>query len=218
MKIAAPFLLLLSFIVVSACGFARGQHQLLTTADLIQAKTLRNASDVQVFHGEARPKYGCVKTATVVANGNGYATQDDLVDALKKETVRVGADVVIVTSSGYTSMKVGTYGGGIALSQQIEYPYLNCVACITGSIWHGVRLAADKIPQWVVRYVFEGSPAHKAGVREGDEIVTVNGIFLGDDPTAWDRHVNAQSAQTSVSLQFVRQGIKQTVQMVLESP
>jgi PDZ domain len=218
MKIVTHLFLLSLLLLGSSCGFARGQHQLLTTANLIQAKTLKNASDVQVFHGEARPKFGCVKTATVVANGNGYATQDDLVDTLKQETVRVGADVVIVASSGHTSMQVGTYGGGIALAQQIEYPYLTGVACRTGSIWHGIRLAPDKIPQWIVRYVYEGSPANKAGIHEGDEIVTVNGIFLGDDPTAWDRYVNAKSAQTAVSLQFVRQGIKQTVHMILETP
>lgn len=218
MKIFTPLFLLFLLLLGSSCGFARGQHQLLTTADLIPAKPLRSASEVQVFHGEARPKSGCVKTATMVANGNGYATQDDLVDALKTETVRVGADVVIVASSGHTSMQVGTYGGGIALAQQIDYPYLTGVACRTGSIWHGIRAGNNKGPEWIVRYVYEGSPANKAGISEGDEIVSVNGIFIGDDPTIWDRFVNSKSPKTIVLVGVVRNGTKLPMSMTLEAP
>ena len=214
MKILAPLAILL---ILSGCGFARGEHQLFTTSDLVPAKKLQSANDVQVFHGEARPKSGCVRTAGIVANGNGYATQEDLLTALKKEAFRVGADVVLVGPAGHTSMQVGTYGGGIALGQQIDYPYLTGVACRSASIWHGIRFVPDN-KQWIVRYVYDGSPAHKAGIREGDELLTINGTFLGDDPTAWDRHINASPPQTTVTVQFARNGIKQTVQMTLESP
>lgn len=211
-------LLAIALLAMQGCGFAIGIHELLPTADLGQTKALPSADNVQVFYGEARPKYACVKTAIVRANGNGYATQDDLVNTLKKETVRVGADVVIVAESGHTSMQVGTYGGGIALGQQIHAPYLTGVACRTGSVWHGIRLASNRMPQWIVRFVYEGSPAQKSGIREGDEIVAVNGAFIGDDRFAWERYVNAQFPHTSVSVQFVRQGVKQTVEMLLEAP
>jgi hypothetical protein len=202
---------------LSGCGFARGDHKMLETADLIAPKTLKRASDVQLFQGEARPKVGCVKTAFIAANGNGYATREDLEAGLRQEAMVVGADVVIVGQQGQTSQTVGAYGGGIILSEQINFPYLVGVACRTGTIWHGIRFDPDQ-KGWIVRYVFDGSPAQKADIREGDEIVTVNGNFLGDDPFAWDREINAKSPSTTVQVQVIRSGNKQRLQLVLESP
>ena len=190
---------------------------MLESADLIAPKTLKRASDVQLFQADARPKLGCVKTAIIAANGNGYATREDLEAGLRKEAVAVGADVVIIGQAGQTSMNVGTYGGGIALSEQINFPNLVGVACRTGTIWHGIRFVPVQ-KSWIVRYVFDGSPAQKADIREGDEIVTVNGTFLGDDPFAWDREVNAKSPSTTVEVQVTRSGNKQRLQLVLESP
>lgn len=209
----------ITLLVLTGCGIARGQHKLLPeTANLIPPKSLQSETEVQVFMGDARPKMGCVKIAAVIANGNAYATQDNLIEALKAETFRVGADAVVVIESGQTSKTVGTYGGGIALAEQINFPHLIGVACRTGSIWHGIRFDPTKSPLSVVRYVYDGSPADKAGIHEGDEIVATNGSFLGDDNSAWDRDVNAQPPQTVVTVQFVRQGQKHSVKMVLESP
>lgn len=212
-------LIIFMLLMVSGCGFARGQHTLLSeTANLLPAKSLQSEAAVQVFTKDTRPKIGCVKVAAVVANGNAYATQEDLIETLKAETFRVGADTVVVVESGQTSQTVGTYGGGIALAEQINFPHLAGVACRTGSIWHGIRFDHTKPHLWMVRYVYDGSPADKAGIHEGDEIVAINGGFLGDDQAAWDREVNAKPPQTIVPVQLVRQGQKYRVNMVLESP
>lgn len=211
-------IVLLPILMLGGCGFATGQHQLLpATANLLPSKSLRSESEVQVFRDGTLPRMGCVKVAAVVANGNAYATPDHLLDALKAETFRVGADAVVVVKSGQTSTTVSTYGGGIALSDQVNFPHIIGVACRTTSIWHGVRFDQTKSQSSVVRYVYDGSPADKAGIHEGDEIVAINGSFLGDDQAVWDREVNAKPPQTVVAIQFIRQGQKHNVSMVLES-
>jgi uncharacterized protein (DUF4415 family) len=68
------------------------------------------------------------------------------------------------------------------------------------------------------RQVLNWFKAQKADIREGDEILTVNGTFLGDDPFAWGCEVNAKSPSTTVEVQVIRSGSTQRLQLVLESP
>ncbi len=202
--------------LISGCGYAIGSHKFLPTADLVGPKQLQSYEDVTLLQGDARPKVGCVRTAVIAANGNGYATREDLESTLRKETYNVEADMVVVGQATSSFMQVGTYGGGLALGQSIEYPRLMGVACRTGAVWHGIVLAANG--KWSVQYVRPGSPAEKADIHEGDDIVTVNGIYLGDDEAAWDREINAKPPRTTVDVGLVRDGKKIKVAMVLEAP
>jgi len=126
--------------------------------------------------------------------------------------------VVIVGDTEWSSMQVGTYGGGIALGQQIMKPIMNATACRTSAIWHGLRLRLDE-KRILVRFVFDGGPGDLAGIKEADEILTVNGRYIPDDPTAWEREVGAKAPGTVVTLQILRAGVKQSVTMTLaEAP
>lgn len=196
------------------CGIARGSHTMLDTAGLLPPSKMASVADVQVFQAGSWPKTSGVVTANLVANGNGYASEQDLMDALKLEAFRVRANILIVDGQiGTTSMTVGSYGGGIALANQVYFPYKHGVAFRSGQVWHGIRF---KDASWLVRYVYNGSPGGKAGIKEGDEVVTVNGFFLGDEPTAWARHVGAGKPGDWVAIGFLRAGSKQHVIMTLE--
>lgn len=202
----------------AGCGAAFGSHKMMDTADLVSPLKMKSVTEVQVFHGEALPKMSCVATASLEVRGNGLATEDDLIEALRLEAFRVRANTLIVDSKiETTSMMVSTYGGGIGLSSNVTYPHMRGVACRTGSIWHGVRFTMHAA-RWVVRYVYDGSPGHKAGIKEGDEVVTVSGVFLGDDPSAWGRYVSAGKRHAEVAIGLLRAGDKQQVVMTLEQP
>lgn len=49
-------------------------------------------------------------------------------------------------------------------------------------VWIGLRFDRD----WKVNYVENGSPAHQAGLREGDTLLTVNGAYLPNNQWAFD--------------------------------
>ena len=200
----------------AGCGMAIGSHTMWDTANLVPPSPMKSVAEVQVFNSEARPKLSCVPTAALVANGNGYATEKDLMDALRLETFRVRANILFVSGEIGTTpgMAVSTYGGGIALSSQSNLPYMQGLACRTGQIWHGLRFHSGH--NWVVRYVYDDSPGQKAGIKEGDEVVTVEGAFVGDDANAWTRHVSAGKPLTDVRIGVVRAGVKQSVVMRLE--
>lgn len=189
-----------------------------TIANLVPPKNIQSPDDVLLLYGDQRPKASCIQTAQLKAFGNGYATQEDLEKALREEAKAVGADVVVVGGTEWSSMQVGTYGGGIALGQHIMKPIMNATACRTSTVWHGLRLQMDD-KRIIVRFVFDGSPGEKAGIKETDEILTVNGNYLPDNPTAWEREVGAQQPGTVVTLQLLRGGVKQSVTMTLaEAP
>lgn len=213
-KLIAIGLLLL---LISGCGYARGSHQLLPTAELVGPKQLGSYEDVTLYQKGSGPTRGCVHIARIGADGNGYATRDDLEKTLRREAHSLHADVVVVMQAGTSSSQIGTYGGGLAMGQTINYPHLVGTACRTGSIWHGVVYATD-VEKFLVKYVRSGSPAEKAGVMEGDEVVTVNGFYLGDDPYVWAREVSAKPPLTTVGMEVLRNGSKQRLQMVLEAP
>lgn len=210
-------LFLFLLLITSGCGYARGEHKMLATADLIAPKELKSYEEVQTFREKARPKRSCVPTALLVANGNGYATVEDLEKTLRREAYSVQSDVLYIGQAGQTSSQIGTYGGGIAMGQTIYYPHLTGMACRTGAVWHGLRIDTSTGKD-MVRYVYPDSPASKAGIQEGDELVTVNGIYMGDNEDAWQHEVNARPPLTPVDMQVLRAGSKQTIRMVLEAP
>jgi len=73
----------------------------------------------------------------------------------------------------------------------------------------------DREGRIIVRDVFEGSPAQRAGIRIGDELVAVNGIpadELGLDGVV--QHVRGPEG-TSVTLRFVRPGSDQPFEVTV---
>ena len=89
----------------------------------------------------------------------------------------------------------------------------------------GIELVTEKIAQEVkgkagegvwVNSVFEGDPAHRAGIRIGDVILRIGGTAV-DTPSRMIRLIGAFSPGQSVNLDILRDGKRKVVTVKLEN-
>ena len=89
----------------------------------------------------------------------------------------------------------------------------------------GIELVTEKIAQEVkgkagegvwVNSVFEGDPAHRAGIRMGDVILRIGGTAV-DTPSRMIRLIGAFSPGQSVNLDILRDGKRKVVTVKLEN-
>jgi hypothetical protein len=79
-----------------------------------------------------------------------------------------------------------------------------------GLRWQAVARPTTEL---VVEGVVAGSPAHKAGLRQGDRLQTVDG-----EPVEGDAHMKARvgSAERTIDIGFLRGGVSQTARVTLD--
>merc|ERR1711969_225159 len=89
----------------------------------------------------------------------------------------------------------------------------------------GIETVTDKIAQQVkgkagegvwVNSVFEGDPAHRAGIRIGDVILRIGGTTV-DSPSRMIRLIGAFSPGQSINLDILRDGKREVVTVKLEN-
>ena len=210
-------IIVLAFLLLSGCGFARGKHELFETANLIPPVKVNNPQEVKIYRDGAFPEKGCFKVAMLSAHGNGYADRTNLETALQEEAVETGSEsIIIVGTQVNNGMTVGTYGGGIAMGNTIQLPSMYGVGCRMPPVTTGAHLGG-KDKDFAVTYVVKGSPAEKAGVLEGDKWLTINGRLLSSDPFVFEKEINSKRPGSQVTIEFLREGKKQSAAVDLMS-
>jgi hypothetical protein len=181
-------LIVLLLIIMSGCSVAVGGHMLLPPAQYLNAAP-KEVSEVGVYSPHTRPTQACLRLAQVEAHGNGYATYETLQETLVVEAAEIGADYLLVDALQVTADEtVGTYAAGVMISSQIHRPHLSGTACRSPKVTIGLHFK-DQLQGWLIRYVMPQSPADEAGFKEGETLLTVNGVFVPDNPYLFDREV-----------------------------
>jgi hypothetical protein len=195
-----------------ACSAAWGHHQLLQTLKFSPPQA--NTGTQLIREGMKAPK-GCIRIATLWANGNAYANRETLEQTLYEEGLEVGADFVVVTGSQILRGEtIGSYGGGIMVADTIQRPILYGVACRASRVRLGLNLGQD----WTIKYIYPNSLAERIGLKEGDRLLSVNGIYLPDDQFAFEREVMSKVPGDKVILEYLsRNGDKVKKEVMLEA-
>jgi predicted metalloprotease with PDZ domain len=134
----------------------------------------KQANEIEVFKQGVLPQKGVVYIANVAAHGNGYATMDTLENTIKEEAAKVGAELVILTNYQVSNDEsVGSYGGGMFMSNQIKRPHLYGLAGVYSKVTFGIAVEDNGN----IKYVKTGSSAEEAGLKEGMQLLSINGVY-----------------------------------------
>lgn len=165
---------LILMVVITGCGMARGVHD-LRALNQDTPRTNKTVNEIVVYTQDSPPSRPFIVIADVAAHGNGYADNSVLLDILKKETVKVGAEMVMITNKEVTSDEVvGTYGGGFMMTSQIKRPHLYGIAGIYSKVKIGITVGEDGL----IRYIAANSSADKAGMKEGMRLLSIKGQYF----------------------------------------
>jgi membrane-associated protease RseP (regulator of RpoE activity) len=199
---------------LTGCSMARGVHEDLPPAAYATGSSTA-AGHVDVFKDGDLPKRPVIRIAKVAAHGNGYATQATLEETLVQEAKKVNADCLVITASNVSKDEtIGTYGGGLFSSAQIQRPHLFGVACKYAQ----VRLGINQDKDHVITYVTEGSPAATAGIVEGEKIIAINGVPITASPYLVETEVSVKRPGDTVKLELLDQsGQKQSKTITLSA-
>lgn len=166
--------LLISISTISGCILAVGNHSYLPTVSKVH-KAYRQANDIEIYKQGSLPSKGVVYIANVAAHGNGYATIDTLENTIKEEAAKVGAELVVLTKYQVSKDEtVGSYSGGMFMSNQIQRPHLYGLAGVYSKVTLGIVVEGNGN----IKYVASGSPAEKAGLKEGMQVLSINGVYF----------------------------------------
>lgn len=157
--------------MLGGCAAAFGVHEKLPPASYISLSEPKTGVLEVIRTGET-PSRPIIRIANVAAHGNGFADQATLEKTLIQEAEKLNADCLIVLGKEVTKDEtVGSYGGGVFTSNQIQRPHLYGVACKYSKVRLGIKW--DK--NGVIDYVFSGSVAERAGITEGQKLLAING-------------------------------------------
>lgn len=186
-----------------ACSMAWGRHELLPPAKILGTSVPRNPDQVILFREGETPPKTCIRIATVAAHGNGYATRETLEQTLVKEAAMIGAEFVVATQQQVTSDEtVGSIYGGVILTDTIKRPHLYGVACRAATVRFGVKPDKD----WTVLYVYPKTVAERAGIKEGDRVLSINGVHVLDDQYLIEKEISTRPPGTKVVVEYLTKG------------
>ena len=155
---------------------ARGVHELTPTANIVEKHNV-HFQKIEVFTKDTPPNKPIVVIANVAAHGNGYATNETLKETIKKETAKIGGELVILTERNISKDEtIGSYGSGLYMANQIQRPHLYGVAAVYSKVKLGTVVENDG----TIRYVSSDSSADRAGLKEGIKILSINGRFYNN--------------------------------------
>ena len=159
----------------------------------------KQPEEIEIYQRGTQPDKACIVFAQIGAHGNGYATIDTLENAIKREAAKIGAELVILTEYEVTKDEtIGSYGGGMFMADQIQRPHLYGVA----AVYSRARLGVVFGDNMTIKYVYANSPADKAGLKEGMQILSVNGVYV-QDKTVVDREVSLKQPGDAVTIEYL---------------
>lgn len=174
-------------LTTAGCSMAWPVSEFLPPATIIGPRARISPAAVKLYREGQPPDRPFAQLAKIAAHGNAYATRTTLEQTLIKEAARLGANGVIIVGQEVTRDEtIGSYGGGIMVANQIKRPHLYGVAFV----WQKVRLGVAsnaKDGQRTVTYVIAGSPAERAGIKEGDKLLAIDGQFVGANEMDFER-------------------------------
>ena len=200
-------------VVITGCGMARGVHELNSQAKNTP-KTNKTPIEIEVYTQDNPPPKPVIYIANVAAHGNGYADNNVLLTTLKEETSKVGAELVFITNKEISKDEIiGSYGGGIMMSNQIKRPHLYGVAGVYSKVRMGITAGNDGI----IKYINADSPADKAGLKEGMRLLSINGKYF-NNANLFQKEVSNKSPGDVVIIEYLnRDNNKTKVNVKLES-
>ncbi len=177
---------------------ARGVHELAPTANIVEKHNVP-FQEIEIYTKDMPPNKGFVAIANVAAHGNGYATNETLKETIKKETAKIGGELVILTERNVSKDEtIASYGSGIYMANQIQRPHLYGVAAVYSKVKLGTVVENDG----TIRYVSPGSSAERAGLKEGMKVLSINGKFYNNN-LVMQTEVSAKNPGDIVSIEYL---------------
>ena len=207
----------LAVVLLSGCGMSHGARESLPGANVVATSSPRDAESVRLFKDGEQPDKPVIKIAKIGAHGNGYADKSVLEKRLQIEAAKLGADCVIVTGFEVTKDEtVGTYSGGMMVSNSIKRPHLYGIACRYTKVSLGFFF---NLKDYVVTYVKANSTAEKIGLTEGCKLLAVNGVPVTGGQTVMEKEMLSKNPGDKVTLEWVdKSGTKVKKEATLEAP
>jgi hypothetical protein len=190
--------LLSAIFILSGCGMANAVSEPLPLAGQAP-RASRQPEEIEIYKNGTTVQKGIIPIASIGSHGNGYANMATLEDAMRKKAAEIGADAVMVTKYEVTKDEtVGSYSGGFFTSQQIQRPHLYGVAVVYSRVRMGLVCGEDG----TIKYVNADSPADKAGLKEGMQIVAINGTYFANT-SVLSREVGIKNPGDVVTVEYL---------------
>lgn len=201
---------------LAGCSMAWPASQMLPQASVVGARAPVPVSSVRVYREGETPERPIAQFARVAAHGNGYATRATLETTLVGQAAQLGADGVVMLGTEVTKDEtVGAYSGGLMIANQIQRPHLYGIAFVWAKVRLGVNLAEDRS----IDYVQRGSVAERAGIREGEKILSVDGQYIGADVLKWETAFYRYNPGDTAELEVLdRDGNKRVTKVTFTPP
>lgn len=190
---------LLWTLALAGCGLARVDEELLPGCQHVApiAPVL-----VEVYEqGISSPTRSTVPVANLNAHGNGYATKDVLVTALRKHAAEIGAELIVI---GVVEVANGplivSYGNGVAVADTVKLPNLKA----TAYRWAPARLGFRWNASMVIADIVPGTPAASSGLKIGDRLLAVNSWRVTGDYMAMVRAISSLQPGQAVTVEYAR--------------
>jgi S1-C subfamily serine protease len=215
---AAILSVLFAILPVAGCSMAWPASEMLPPASVVGRRVPVPPASVRIYREGTRTDRPIVQIAKVAAHGNGYATRATLEKTLVQQAAQLGADAVVIVGQETTKDEtVGSYGGGIVIANQIQRPHLYGIAVVWQKVRVGVNCSA-KDGQRTIDYVTHGSAAERAGIREGEKLLAIDGQFVGADEFEFERVFYQYNPGDTATFELLdNHGEKRSVRVTFDS-
>ncbi|MCV6795661.1 PDZ domain-containing protein [Achromobacter ruhlandii] len=192
--------------ILGGCAAAQAVHEDLPPAASMRGQ-VNTTGKIDVFSNGMIPQRPIVRIASIGAHGNAYADNKTLRGKMEQEALSLGADCLIIVGGEISKDEtIGSYGGGVFTSNQIQRPHLYGVACKYAQV--GLGLQANS-KTGVIQYVTADSPAAKAGIVEGDTLLAINGVSFSSNPFVFETEVGTKKPGDVVKVEVLdKAGVK----------
>ena len=198
---------------LSGCGMANAVSEPLPFASKVN-RAARTPDNIEIYKQDNIPQKGYIPIANIGVHGNGYANMKTLENAMKKEAAEIGAELVILTEYQISKDEtIGSYGNGLYMSEQIQRPHLYGV----GAVYSKVMLGIVTESNGNIKYIIADSPAEKAGLEEGMQILAINGLFFQNN-SIMQQEVSIKNPGDTITIEYLdKSQEKQKITITLEA-
>ncbi len=204
MKYSKHLPILFIALISTSCANIRTSQTPLPTAKFMKARTTAtitktSVSNISIINPGEKNQDPVLCFMNVSAWGTQHAKKEDLVQSLVQEASKLNADYLYL--GDFKSQIAGSIsqhiGYGIVTNNPVYQNYLGGTACIKSEVTLGIVHEKGKI-----QYVQKNSLAEKQGMKEGMQIIAVNGRAIASDEFTMQIEINAKSKgdQTNVEI------------------